>query len=148
MLNRRSLLLMMCCVAMAALGFLLGEFHERSLDWQADRRLLAELGKPDPTNELNCGACGYSSCRELASAIYRVREHPAVLGSPAMLWGYARSAIRRLPRYEEPGFREFLRRYQHACLRQGKAAATARLNEQQRQVWDAAHPAATPEGQL
>lgn len=83
----------------------------------------------------------------LASAIYRVREHPAVLGSLAMLWGYARSAIRRLPRYEEPGFREFLRRYQHACLRHGKAAATARLNEQQRQVWDAAHPAATSEGE-
>jgi signal transduction histidine kinase/iron only hydrogenase large subunit-like protein len=35
------------------------------------QRLLAELGKPDPTGELNCGACGYSSCRELASAIYR-----------------------------------------------------------------------------
>jgi signal transduction histidine kinase/iron only hydrogenase large subunit-like protein len=35
------------------------------------QRLLTELGKPDPTNELNCGACGYSSCRELASAIYR-----------------------------------------------------------------------------
>ncbi len=34
-------------------------------------RLLAQLGKPDPANELNCGACGYSSCRELASAIYR-----------------------------------------------------------------------------
>jgi signal transduction histidine kinase/Fe-S-cluster-containing hydrogenase component 2 len=35
------------------------------------QRLLSELGKPDPANELNCGACGYSSCRELASAIYR-----------------------------------------------------------------------------
>lgn len=35
------------------------------------QRLLLELGKPDPTNELNCGACGYSSCRDLASAIYR-----------------------------------------------------------------------------
>ncbi len=35
------------------------------------QRLLAELGKPDPTDELNCGACGYASCRELASAIYR-----------------------------------------------------------------------------
>jgi signal transduction histidine kinase len=34
-------------------------------------RLLAELGKPDPSQELNCGACGYASCRELASAIYR-----------------------------------------------------------------------------
>lgn len=35
------------------------------------QRLLGELGKSDPTDELNCGACGYSSCRELASAIYR-----------------------------------------------------------------------------
>src|SRR5690606_27849920 len=24
-------------------------------------RILAELGKPDPSNELNCGACGYAS---------------------------------------------------------------------------------------
>ncbi len=48
MLNRRSLLMMMCCVVMTALGFLLGEFHERSLDWQADRRLLAEFEiRPD-----------------------------------------------------------------------------------------------------
>ena len=39
-------------------------------------RLLADLGKPDPTNELNCGACGYSSCRELASAIYRGLAEP------------------------------------------------------------------------
>jgi signal transduction histidine kinase/iron only hydrogenase large subunit-like protein len=40
------------------------------------QRLLTELGKPDPTNELNCGACGYSSCRELASAIYRGLAEP------------------------------------------------------------------------
>ena len=33
-------------------------------------RLLGELGKSDPRHELNCGACGYSSCRDLASAIY------------------------------------------------------------------------------
>ena len=76
----------------------------------------------------------------LASAVFRVREHPAVLGSLAMLWGYVRSAFKGLPRYDEPGFRAFLRRYQYACLRQGKAAATARLNDQQRATWDAAHP--------
>lgn len=33
-------------------------------------RLLDSLGKHDPHQELNCGACGYASCRELASAIY------------------------------------------------------------------------------
>jgi signal transduction histidine kinase len=32
-------------------------------------KILAELGKADPRNELNCGACGYASCRELSAAI-------------------------------------------------------------------------------
>jgi signal transduction histidine kinase/iron only hydrogenase large subunit-like protein len=40
------------------------------------QRLLADIGKLDPTQELNCGACGYSSCRELASAIYRNLAQP------------------------------------------------------------------------
>ena len=40
------------------------------------QKLLTELGKPDPTDELNCGACGYPSCRELASAIYRGLAEP------------------------------------------------------------------------
>jgi poly-beta-1,6-N-acetyl-D-glucosamine synthase len=75
----------------------------------------------------------------VASAVFRALEHPALIGSLAMLWGYARSAVRGLPRYDEPGFRAFLRRYQYACLLRGKAAATARLNEQQRSVWEAAH---------
>ncbi len=33
-------------------------------------RILGSLDKPDPRHELNCGACGYPSCRDLASAIY------------------------------------------------------------------------------
>ena len=39
----------------------------------------------------------------LASAGYRAFEHPALIGSVAMLWGYTRSAVRRLPRYERRG---------------------------------------------
>ena len=39
-------------------------------------RILAEIGKPDPANELNCGACGYGSCRELAAAIYSGLAEP------------------------------------------------------------------------
>ena len=39
-------------------------------------RILAELGKPDPANELNCGACGYASCRETAAAIYNGLAEP------------------------------------------------------------------------
>jgi signal transduction histidine kinase len=33
-------------------------------------RILGSVGKHDPHQELNCGACGYASCRDLASAIY------------------------------------------------------------------------------
>lgn len=33
------------------------------------RRVLKEMGKENPKKELNCGACGYSSCREKAIAV-------------------------------------------------------------------------------
>lgn len=79
----------------------------------------------------------------LASAVFRALEHPALVGSVAMLWGYARSALRGLPRYDDPEFRRFLRRYQYACLRRGKGAATAALNERQRAVWDASRATST-----
>jgi signal transduction histidine kinase/Fe-S-cluster-containing hydrogenase component 2 len=35
------------------------------------RSILAKLGKTAVEEELNCGACGYETCREHASAIYR-----------------------------------------------------------------------------
>jgi glycosyltransferase involved in cell wall biosynthesis len=83
---------------------------------------------------------GTSPLYYLAVAAYRLPRHPVLYGSAGMLWGYASSAWKRLPRYEAPGFRDFLRRYQHACLRMGKRAATARLNAAQAPVWHARHP--------
>jgi poly-beta-1,6-N-acetyl-D-glucosamine synthase len=77
----------------------------------------------------------------LASAAYRAFEHPIVAGSLAMLWGYARSALKGLPRYDDPEFRRFLRRYQYECLLRGKAAATARLNDRQEGIWLESHAA-------
>jgi biofilm PGA synthesis N-glycosyltransferase PgaC len=65
----------------------------------------------------------------------RLLQHPPVVGTAAMLWGYATSAIRRLPRFGDAEFRTFLRRYQHACLRLGKTRATAQLNAQQAAIW-------------
>ena len=60
-------------------------------------------------------------------------QHPLVVGSIAMLWGYTTSTLKGLPRYGDAEFRRFLRRYQHACLRLGKAKATAqRLNADRR----------------
>ncbi|MDO5293739.1 MAG: [Fe-Fe] hydrogenase large subunit C-terminal domain-containing protein [bacterium] len=35
------------------------------------RAILKKIGKNDPSHELNCGACGYSSCREKAIAVFQ-----------------------------------------------------------------------------
>jgi poly-beta-1,6-N-acetyl-D-glucosamine synthase len=63
----------------------------------------------------------------LASAVHRMDEKPYVLGSLAMLWGWIRSALRRAPRYDDPEFRSFLRRYQRRALMVGKKRAMAEL---------------------
>ena len=59
----------------------------------------------------------------LANAINRLNEKPYLLGSAAMVWGWLRSAMLRKPRYDEPGFRAFLRRYQWHALVFGKRRA-------------------------
>ncbi len=83
----------------------------------------------------------------LVSAAYRMFQHPFLIGSVAMLWGYASSALRGLPRYGDEEFRQFLRSYQYACLTSGKRAATAATNARQESVWKAAHPASSSGGQ-
>ena len=82
---------------------------------------------------------GTSPLYVLAIAAFRLPKHPVFYGSVAMLWGYFSNAARGVPRYELPGFRPFLRRYQHACLVRGKREATRRLNERQEMIWRAAH---------
>lgn len=34
------------------------------------RSILTEIGKPTPDKELNCGSCGYNTCRDKAIAVY------------------------------------------------------------------------------
>lgn len=64
-----------------------------------------------------------------------------------MLWGYASSAAKGVPRYEDPAFRRFLRSYQHSCLLWGKRAATARLDARQADTWRArGHKAGLAQG--
>jgi len=58
-----------------------------------------------------------------ASALNRIGEKPYVLGSLAMLWGWIKSAVQRKPRYEDPEFRRFLRRYHRRALLVGKKKA-------------------------
>jgi poly-beta-1,6-N-acetyl-D-glucosamine synthase len=71
----------------------------------------------------------------LASALFRMTRPPVVIGGSAMLWGYARSAWQRKPRYGDAAFRRFLRRYQWDALLLGKARATERLNRRQSSIW-------------
>jgi poly-beta-1,6-N-acetyl-D-glucosamine synthase len=63
-----------------------------------------------------------------ASSLYRMRQKPYVLGGLAMLWGYLNSALHRKPRYEDPGFRKFIRRYQRRALLVGKKRALQELS--------------------
>ncbi|MCY6353746.1 [Fe-Fe] hydrogenase large subunit C-terminal domain-containing protein [Clostridium sp. ZS2-4] len=35
------------------------------------KRIMREMGKFEPKDELNCGVCGYNTCREKAKAIYQ-----------------------------------------------------------------------------
>ena len=73
-----------------------------------------------------------------ASAIFRMTRPPMVVGGLAMWWGYVRAMLSGKPRYDDPEFQEFLRRYQWDCLWRGKAKATRRLDQQQSQKWDVA----------
>ncbi len=66
---------------------------------------------------------GTSVSYMLANAANRLNEKPYLLGSAAMVWGWLKSALQRKPRYDEPGFRAFLRRYQWRALVFGKRRA-------------------------
>lgn len=68
----------------------------------------------------------------LAVAIFRIRSRPYVIGSLAMLWGWLKSALLRKPRYGDPAFRKFLRRYQMRALLVGKKRAIEEIHSRHR----------------
>jgi glycosyltransferase involved in cell wall biosynthesis len=68
----------------------------------------------------------------IASAVLRVADKPAVIGSAAMLWGWIKSAVQRQPQYGDESFRQFLRRYQRRSLLVGKRKATAEIDQRNR----------------
>jgi biofilm PGA synthesis N-glycosyltransferase PgaC len=65
----------------------------------------------------------------LVSALSRMNQEPYIIGGLAMFWGWLRSALKRAPRYEDPEFRRFLRRYHRRVLLVGKARAVAEITE-------------------
>jgi len=68
----------------------------------------------------------------LASAIFRIGDKPAVIGSAAMMWGWIKSALQGQPRYGDEEFRRFLRRYQWRSLFVGKKRATEEIDRRNR----------------
>jgi poly-beta-1,6-N-acetyl-D-glucosamine synthase len=67
-----------------------------------------------------------------ASALSRISQKPYVSGSAAMLWGWLKSALQGQPRYDDPEFRSFLRRYQRRVLMVGKRRALEEFASQPR----------------
>lgn len=53
----------------------------------------------------------------LGIATYRMFERPWVLGGLGILWGYTKAALTRETRYDVPGFRKHLHRWQFAELK-------------------------------
>jgi glycosyltransferase involved in cell wall biosynthesis len=66
----------------------------------------------------------------LANAVNRMNEKPYVLGGLAMLWGWISSALLRKPRFDDPAFRKFLRRYQWRALIAGKKRAIEEIHRE------------------
>jgi biofilm PGA synthesis N-glycosyltransferase PgaC len=65
----------------------------------------------------------------VASSVYRMVEKPYIVGGLAMFWGWLRSALLRLPRYEDTEFRDFLRQYQRRALMVGKQNTIKEMHE-------------------
>jgi glycosyltransferase involved in cell wall biosynthesis len=60
---------------------------------------------------------GYHPLYAVASGIFRMKEKPLIIGGLLIIFGYIRAAIQQVPRYEHPGFRAYLQRWQMGELR-------------------------------
>jgi len=78
---------------------------------------------------------GTSFVYMLASAVYRVFRPPYLIGGLAMLWGYIRSALKGLHRFEDENLAKFIRSYQWQCLLKGKRKATLNLEKKGENIW-------------
>ena len=65
----------------------------------------------------------------VASAIYRSLEPPYLMGGLGILWGYFKAMVTGHPRYQNPEYRRYLRRFERAQLLRGKRRALADENQ-------------------
>ena len=87
----------------------------------------------------------------LATAIFRMRDKPYVLGGLATVWGYAKAWAARENRLADAPLRAFIRRYQRRALMVGKSRATAEFDKageaifKERRLLDAAAARKAPQ---
>lgn len=65
----------------------------------------------------------------IAVAVYRMFEKPYFIGGLGIFWGYMKAMLTSRPRFENEGFRRFLRRYELQSLIFGKHKVTEQINE-------------------
>ena len=60
--------------------------------------------------------CGYHPLFMLGKCLRRLKQKPILLGSLALMYGYASGYVKRIPRVNDPGAIAYLRRQQLNCL--------------------------------
>jgi hypothetical protein len=60
---------------------------------------------------------GYHPLYAFASACFRMREKPVIVGGLLIFIGYCWAALKRVPRYDNPEFRRYLQSWQMAQLK-------------------------------
>lgn len=126
------------CHRARMLGWIAGSYDEPDLRFEH----LRPMGSSDAgilRGRLRHGFGQYYMGSSLAfltaSALFRIGTRPRLVGSLAMWWGFVRAMIARRPRYPDPEFRRFLRRWQWLALRRGTARATAQVTAEQAARW-------------
>jgi hypothetical protein len=72
----------------------------------------------------------------IAASIFRMGQRPWILGGFGILLGYLRAALRRHPRYDDPAYLRFLRRYELESLFFGKRRTLERYAVRIRSRYD------------
>jgi biofilm PGA synthesis N-glycosyltransferase PgaC len=69
----------------------------------------------------------------LGVTAYRLFDRPFVIGGLGILWGYLRSMMAGAPRFDYPGYRTALRRFERISFFRGKAKAIETFEREARQ---------------
>ena len=82
----------------------------------------------------------------LATAIFRMRDKPYIIGGLMTVWGFAKAVATSQEKLGDPALRAFIRSYQRRALVVGKARATAEFDARGEAFWRAHRPGVEKRG--